>query len=130
MRQFQWGLDEIKKHISDHGIHADFYTREINGLEAMENQGEEVVSKINANQCYLDGENKAICPLEALYEEVLKYWFNIKLHHNIGYVQHAKAIKADIRGGTRYTSDRGTFLATEAKVKDWFEGNIIDLGAF
>src|ERR1700691_3066497 len=30
VRRFQRGLDEIKKHISDHGIRADFYTRELN----------------------------------------------------------------------------------------------------
>ena len=128
--QFQWGLNEIKKHISDHGICADFYTREINGLEVMENQSKEVVSKINMNRHYLDGENEAIHQLKALYDEVLKYWFNIKLRCDIGYVQHAKTIKVDIGGSTRYTSDWGMFLAAEAKVKDQFEGNVVDLGAF
>jgi hypothetical protein len=130
VRRFQRGIDEIKKHISDHGIRADFYTREIDGLEAMENQGEEVVSEIDANRRYLDGKNEAIRQLEALYDEVSKYWFDMKLRRDIGYVQHAEAIKVDVEGGTRYTSDWGVFLAAEAKVKDWFEGNVIDLGAF
>jgi hypothetical protein len=96
----------------------------------MENQGEEVVSEIDANHCFLDGKNEAIHQLKALYDEVAKYWFDIKLHRNIGYVQHAEAIKVNVEGGTRYTSDWGAFLAAEVKVKDWFEGNVIDLGAF
>jgi hypothetical protein len=78
----------------------------------------------------LDGENEAIRQLEALYDEVTKYWFDINLHRDIGYVQHAEAIKVDVEGGTRYTSDWGAFLAAEAKVKDRFEGNVVDLGAF
>jgi hypothetical protein len=88
------------------------------------------VSEINANQRYLDDENEAICQLEALYDEVTKYWLDINLYHDIGYVQHAEAIKVDVEGGTRYTSDWGAFLAAEAKVKDQFEGNVVDLGAF
>jgi hypothetical protein len=130
VRRFQRGIDEIKKHISGHGIRADLYTREIDGLEAMENQGEEVVNEIDANRRYLDGENEAIRQLEALYDEVMEYWFDIKLRRDIGYVQHAEAIKVDVEGGTRYTSDWGAFLAAEAKVKDQFEGNVVDLGAF
>ena len=77
----------------------------------------------------MDDENEAIRQLEALYDEVTKYWFNIKLHRDIGYVQHTEAIKVDVKD-TQYTSDWGAFLATEAKVKDGFEGNVIDLGAF
>ncbi|KAL5523207.1 hypothetical protein ACEPAF_1474 [Sanghuangporus sanghuang] len=129
VRRFQRGLDEIKKHISDHGIRADLYAREIDGLETMENPDEEVVSEIAANRRNLDGENEAIRQLEALYDEVAKYWFDINLHRDIGYVQHAEAIKVDVEGGTRYTSDWGAFLAAEAKVKDQFEGNVVDLGS-
>ena len=130
MRRFQRGLDEIKKHISDHGIRADLYTREIDELEAMENQDEEVASEIDANRRKLNDENPTILQLEALYDQVTKYWFDIKLHRDIGYVQHAEAIKVNVEGGTRYTSDWGAFLAAEAKVKDQFEGNVVDLGAF
>jgi len=54
----------------------------------------------------------------------------MKLHRDIGYVQHAEAIKVDVEGATRYSSDWGTFLAAEAKVKDQCEGNVVDLGAF
>ena len=104
VRRFQWGLDEIKKHISDHGIRADVWTREIDRLEAMK-QDKEVVSEIRANRRNLDDENEAIRQLEALYEEVAKHWFDFQLHRDIGYVQHAEAIKVDVEGGTRYTSD-------------------------
>ncbi|KAH9167356.1 hypothetical protein EDB89DRAFT_1997768, partial [Lactarius sanguifluus] len=127
VRRFQRGLDEIKKHISDHGIRADVWAQEIDRLEAME-QDEEVVGEIRANRRNLDDENEAIRQLEALYE-VTKHWFDIQLHRDIGYVQHAEAIKVDVEGGIRYTSDWAAFLATEAKVKACFEGNVIDLGS-
>ncbi|WVN89623.1 uncharacterized protein L203_104852 [Cryptococcus depauperatus CBS 7841] len=67
--------------------------------------------------------------LEALYDEVAKYWSNIKLHRSIGYVQYAPAIKVDEEGGTRYTSDWAASLVAEAKVKVVFEGNVVDLGS-
>jgi hypothetical protein len=78
----------------------------------------------------LNGENDAIRQLEALYGGVTRNTFDINLNRDIGYVQHAEAIRVDVEGGTRYTSDWGAFLATEAKVKDHFEGNVVDLGAF
>lgn len=77
----------------------------------------------------MDVENEAIRQLEALNDEMTTYWFGMKLHRNIGHVQHAEAIKVDVQGGTRYTSDWGVFLANEAKVKDHFEGNVVDIGA-
>jgi hypothetical protein len=129
LRRFQRGLDEIKKHISNHGIRAEVWTREIDRLEAME-QDEEIAREIRAHRRNLDEENEAIRQLEVLYEEVTKHWFDIQLHRDIGYVQHAEAINIDVEGGTRYTSDWATFLATEAKVKTCFEGNVVDLGAF
>ena len=39
-------------------------------------------------------------------------------------------ISVDVEGGTLYTSDWAAFLAAEAKVRDEFEGNVVDLGAF
>ena len=125
VRRFQQGLDEIKRHISDHAIHASFYTQEIDGLEA-ENPDE-----IAENRRKLNDENDAIRQLEALHGDVTRHWFDIKLHRDIGYVQHTEAIKVNFtEGGTRYTSDWGAFLATEAKVRDQFEGNVVDIGAF
>lgn len=129
VRRFQRGLDEIKKAISDHGIRASYFTQEIDGLEETENP-DDVADEIAKNRRSLAEENDAILQLETMYEEVTKYWFDIKLYRDIGYVQHAKAIKVDIEGGTRYTSDWGAFLATEAKVRDQFEGNVVDIGAF
>ncbi|KAJ7484702.1 hypothetical protein FB451DRAFT_1169725 [Mycena latifolia] len=128
VRRFQRGLNEIKKHIGDHGIRADLWTREIDRLEGME-QDEEVVDEIRANRRNLDDENKAIGLFEALYEEVTKYWCDAQLHRDIGFVQHAQAIKVDVEGGTRYTSDWAAFLVAEAKVKACFEGNVVDLGS-
>ncbi len=36
----------------------------------------------------------------------------------------------DVEGGTNFTLDWGAFLVDEAKVRDQFEGNVVDLGAF
>ncbi|ETW75809.1 hypothetical protein HETIRDRAFT_430316 [Heterobasidion irregulare TC 32-1] len=80
----------------------------------------------------IDYEHKGGAPkdsLESRYNEVIEYWFDIKLHRDIGYVQHAETIKVDVEGGTRYTSGWGAFLAAEAKVGDQFEGNVVDLGS-
>jgi len=130
MCRFQRGLDEIMKAIADHGILADLWAREIVKLQAKERQDAENKREIRANRRKLDDENEAIADLEALYNEVIKDWSNIKLHRNIGHVQYAAAISVDVEGGTLYTSDWAAFLAAEAKVKDEFEGNVVDLGAF
>ncbi|THU77060.1 hypothetical protein K435DRAFT_785161, partial [Dendrothele bispora CBS 962.96] len=125
MRRFQRGLDEITKAIGDHGIRADLWAREIVQLEAKERQDTENTKEIQAKQRQLDNEHKAIADLEALHDEITKYWSDIKLHRNIGHVQHAAAITVDT--DTQYTTDWAAFLATEAKVKDEFEGNVVDL---
>ena len=106
VRRFQRGLDEITKHISDNGIRANYYTQEIDGLEALENQGEEVLDEIAQNRGSLDRENKSIRQLETLYDEVMKYWLDINLDRDIGYVQHAEVIKVDVEGGMRYTGSK------------------------
>ena len=129
LHRFQRGLNEIKNAISDHGIRASCFTQEIDGLEKTENPDEEVAAEIVKNRRYLEDENEAIGQLGALHDEVTKYWPDFRLHR-IGYVQHAEAIKVDIEGGTRYTSDWGAFLAAEAKVGDRFEGNVVDIGVF
>ncbi|KAF5381360.1 hypothetical protein D9615_008320 [Tricholomella constricta] len=129
LHRFQRGLDEIKTHISSHSFYAELYTQEIDGLEAMETQDEKVLRHISTNQRNLNDAKEAIRQLEALYDEVTKHWPDIKLHRDIGYVQHAEAIKVDVEGGTRYTSDWGAFVVAEAKVKDQFEGNVVDLGS-
>jgi hypothetical protein len=130
MRRFQRGLDEITKAIADRGILADLWARDIVKLQAKERQDAENARAIKAKQRQLDDKIEAIADLEALHYDVTKYWSNIKLHRNIGHVEYAAAISVDVEGGTLYTSDWASFLAAEAKVRDEFEGNVIDLGAF
>ncbi|KAF8463777.1 hypothetical protein DFH94DRAFT_857962 [Russula ochroleuca] len=129
MRRFQRGLDEIKKVVSDHGILVDLWAREIVELQANERQDAENAKEIRANRRKLEDGNEAIADLEAFYDEITKNWSDINLHRNIGHVQHAAAITVDVEGGTLYTSDWAAFLAAEAKVKDKFEGNVVDLGS-
>ncbi|KAF8550117.1 hypothetical protein OG21DRAFT_1551938 [Imleria badia] len=129
MRRFQRGLDEIRKAITDHGILADLYTREIVKLEAKERKDAEDAREIRANRRDLEVVSEAIADLEALCDEVIKYWSDMKLRRNIGQVQYAAPITVDVEGGTLYTSDWAAFLAAEAKVKDEFEGNVVDLGS-
>jgi hypothetical protein len=130
MRRFQRGLDEIRKAIGDHGILADLWARDIVKLEPSERKDAENARELRKTRAKLEDENENIAELEALYDEVLKYWSDIKFHRNIGYVQYAAPITVDVEGGTLYTSDWGAFLAAKAKVKDEFEGNVVDLGAF
>ncbi|KAG5649256.1 hypothetical protein H0H81_005076 [Sphagnurus paluster] len=131
MRRFQRGLDEIKMAVAGHGISAEVLARRIVRLQAEERQDAENAREIRAIQRKLTDKHKAIADrLEALYNEVTKHWSDIKLHRNIGYVQYAPAITVDVEGGTLHTSDWAAFLTAEAKVKDEFEGNVVDLGAF
>ena len=130
MRRFQRGLNEIRKVIDGHGICVDLWAREIVELEAKERQDVKNAKAIRTYRRNLEDGNEAIANLEALYDEVTKSWSDIEFHRNIGHVQYAAAITADVEGGTLYTSDWAAFLAAKAKVKDEFEGNVVDLGAF
>ncbi|KAI5993685.1 hypothetical protein EDC04DRAFT_2910737 [Pisolithus marmoratus] len=129
MRRFQRGLDEITKAIAHHGILADLWTRDIVGLQAEERQDAANARAIRAKRCQLDDDTEAITDLQALHDDVTKYWSNMKLNRNIGHVQYAAAISVDIEGGTLYTSDWAAFLAAGPKVSDEFEGNVVDLGS-
>ncbi|KAJ3907680.1 hypothetical protein F5879DRAFT_919680 [Lentinula edodes] len=84
---------------------------------------------IQARQRQLVNDTKATIDLQALHEDATKYWSDFKLYRNIGHIQYAEAISVDVEGGTRYTSDWAAFVADEAKVKDEFEGNVVDLGS-
>ena len=90
MRRFQRGLDEITKAIADRVILADLWTREIVTLQAKERQDAGNARAIKARQRRLDDEIEAIADLEALHDDVTKYWSNIELHHNIGHVQYVQ----------------------------------------
>jgi len=130
MRRFQRGLKEIRKVIDDHGFLADLCAQNIVKLEAKGTQDAEDAEEVCANRRRWEDENKATAELEAFYDEVKKYWSDISFDRNIGHVQYAAAIMVDVEGGTQYTSDWAVFLAAEAKVRDEFEGNVVDLGLF
>ncbi|KAJ3892117.1 hypothetical protein GG344DRAFT_64900 [Lentinula edodes] len=115
MRRFQRGLDEITKAY-------------IAKLQAKAKEKTDAANEkaIQARQRQLVNDTKAT---KALHEDATKYWSDLKLYRNIGHVQYAEAISVDVEGGTRYTSDWAAFVADEAKVKDQFEGNVVDLGS-
>lgn len=128
-RRFQAGLEDIAKAISDHGILAAQWAREIKRLQQKE-QDKKTIKSIDRTQSKLDEENEAVADLELLHAEFTLEWSNLKLHRNIGQVRVAKRITVDVKGGTRYTSDWAAFSADESKVRKEFEGNTVDLGAF
>jgi hypothetical protein len=84
MRRFQRGLDEIKKAIGDHGILADLWAREIVTLQAKERQDAEDAKEIRAKRRNLEDENEAIADLEALHDEVTKYWSDMSSTATLG----------------------------------------------
>ncbi|KAH7876924.1 uncharacterized protein C8R40DRAFT_1159842 [Lentinula edodes] len=131
MRRFQRGLDEITKAISNHSFSADFWTLDIAKLQAKAKEKTDAANEreIKARQRQLVNDTKATIDLQALHEDATKYWSDLKLYRNIGHVQYAEAISVDVEGGTRYTLDWAAFVADEAKVKDEFEGNVVDLGS-
>ena len=129
MRRFQRGLEEITKVVADRVLLANFYAQDIARLQAQENPGPETADDLEWNRSKLEDENRAIASLERLHDKATKYWSNIKLRRNIGHVEYAPKIKVD-ESNTRYTEDWGVFVAAEAKVKDAFEGNVVDPGAF
>jgi len=130
MRRFQRGLDEITDEIARRGIRSEIWTRDIVEMQVEDRNHVENARAIKAKQRQLYDEMEAIADLEALHNDVTKFWSNIKLHRNIGHVQYAAAISVDVEGGTLYTSDWPAFLAAGAKVRDEFEGNVVDLGTF
>ncbi|KAH9927332.1 uncharacterized protein B0H18DRAFT_1084828 [Fomitopsis serialis] len=101
LHRFQRGIDDITKAVADHGILADLCAREIVKRQVTERQDPENAREIQRIRRKLDDEHEAIADLEALCAEATEYWSDIKLHRTIGH----------------------------AKVKDEFEGNVIDLGS-
>ena len=128
MRRFQRGIDEITQAVTDHKVDADVFARKINRLRTNGDQSPENAKKIVQYQGLLDEKNEAIAELEKLQVDATRYWSNIKLQRDIGYVKYAPAIKVDEKHNN-YTSDWGAFLAAKDKVADGFVGNVIDLGA-
>lgn len=130
MLRFQRAIDEIRLAIGKHGFDAELWTRRIARLEATERKDPGEARSLKVTRRKLEDANEAIMELQGLYDEVTKYWSDIKNHRNIGHVVHAEPITVDTEGGTRYTSDWGAFLAAKSKVDVKFEGNAVDLGAF
>jgi hypothetical protein len=71
---------------------------------------------------------KDISELEAFYKEIQGQWGDIT-NQNIGHVHWAPEISVEVEG-RRYTKDFGTFELDEAKFRDNFQGNVVDLSAF
>ncbi|EDR10432.1 uncharacterized protein LACBIDRAFT_317358 [Laccaria bicolor S238N-H82] len=128
MRRFQRGLDEIADAIEAHETDADIFASEVVRLQTNGDQSPANAEKVVYNQDLVDKKNESIAELKKLQVEVTKYWSNMRLDRNIGYVEYAPSIKVD-QENTKYTSDWGAFLAAKAKVADGFVGNVVDLGA-
>ena len=129
MRRYQRGLDDITKAVADHAFFAHLHAQDIVRPQASGGQVPRSATALKRLQDKLDEDNEAIALLEHLNDEATKHWSNIKLQRDIGYVAYTRKINVDV-GGTRYTEDWGVFVAAEAKVRDGFIGNAVDLGAF
>ncbi len=133
LRRFQRGLDDIKVAISERGMLADLYTREIIALEAKgtsedEEDAKEDAKELRKTRQNLDEQKEAIASLETFYQDIMAQWGDIGLR-SIGHVHYSPPISVDIEG-EGYTEDWGTFEVDEAKFKAQFVGNVVDLGAF
>ncbi|KZT09603.1 uncharacterized protein LAESUDRAFT_741859 [Laetiporus sulphureus 93-53] len=128
MRRFQRGLDDITKAVSDYVIIADHWARDIVRLQERGVQDPEDEEELEQTRIKLNEENRAIASLEAFHVQVENEWSNIKLQRNIGFVQHSVAISVD-EDDTNFTLDWAAFEAAEGKVKNEFEGNVVDLGS-
>jgi hypothetical protein len=130
MRRYQRGLEDIVKAVGDHAFFARLHAQDIARLQARGAQDQASVKKLQRLQHQLEEAKEAIVLLEGLNDQVTKHWSNIKLQRDIGHVAYTRKISVDVVGRTRYTEDWGVFEAAEAKVKDGFAGNVVDLGAF
>ncbi|KAG6835084.1 hypothetical protein H0H93_005020 [Arthromyces matolae] len=126
MLRFERGVHEIESAIIDREDVVEDRERDLAKLENA-NQDATIVS---SRRISLDLYKAALTNLKAFRKEVEKDWSNMKVDRNIGYVQYTAPIMVDVEGGTLYTSDWGAFVANEEKVKENFEGNVIDIGVY
>ncbi|RDB20097.1 hypothetical protein Hypma_012780 [Hypsizygus marmoreus] len=131
LRRFQKGLNEIRLDVSRHSTLADLYTREIIKFEEKETSQDEEEAEEDAEQLRitrqkLDEEKRAVEVLEQFYNNLKAQWSDIGLR-NIGHVHYSPRISVDVEG-ERFTEDWGTIELLEAKFKDQFRGNVVDLG--
>jgi hypothetical protein len=132
-RRFQRGVNEIKALIGVYGSDAEHLATEIVALEQQlasndPDEVEEAEAGVPAKQAKLAEIKQNIGVLEAFYNDVNAQWSDIE-RRNIGRLDWTPKISVDVEG-KRYTLDLGTFELDEAKFKDKFKGNVIDLGAF
>lgn len=132
-RRFQRGVNEIKALIGVYGSDAEHLATEIAALEQQlasndPDEVEEAKAGVPAKQAKLAEIKQNIGVLEAFYNDVNARWSDIE-RRNIGRLDWTPKISVDVEG-KRYTLDLGTFELDEAKFKDNFKGNVIDLGAF
>lgn len=128
-RRFDRGFNETTDEIANRAMAAEILAREMANFQAKE-QTTEVVRAIEKKQWSLDRETQAETTLWAFHADARLNWLQTNLHRNIGYTQFAPAITVNVEGGTRFTSDWGVFAATEGKVEDAFEGNVVYLMRF
>ena len=132
-RRFQRGVNEIKALIGVYGSDAEHLATEIAALEQQlasddPDEVEEAKAGVPAKQAKLAEIKQNIGVLGAFYNDVNARWSDIE-RRNIGRLDWTPKISVDVEG-KRYTLDLGTFELDEAKFKDNFKGNVIDLGAF
>jgi hypothetical protein len=130
LRRFQWGLDEIRVITNRHITLANLFTREIIELGPEPSQDEEEAKQdkeqLRKTRQKLDDEKWAIAILEEFYMTLMAQWSDAA-RRNIGHVHYCPPISVDVKG-ERYTEDWGTFELNERKFKDYFRGNVVDLG--
>ncbi|KJA28597.1 hypothetical protein HYPSUDRAFT_62237 [Hypholoma sublateritium FD-334 SS-4] len=125
------GVNEIKALIGVYGSDAEHLATEIAALEQHlesndPDEVEEAEAGVPAKQAKLAEIKQNIGVLEDFYNDVNAQWSDIE-RRNLGHVDWAPMISVDVEG-KRYTLDLGTFELDEAKFKDNFKGNVIDLG--
>lgn len=124
-RRFQRGLDDIKMEVKHHVLGAELSVHSLEGLEAESSRDQESLSREIFD---LDRHHRYLFDLESFHKSVIMNWSDINLQRNIGYVEFAPARRVRVEGGKPYTSDWGAFVASEAKVRKHFEGNVVELG--
>jgi len=131
MRSFQKDLEDITANIATRRIIADFHARSITRFGDKLKEKEDTADRkaLVKVQSMLAEEQDAIAELNAFHSVLTKDWSDIE-NRSIGHLRYVKAVSVDVAGGTRYTEDWGAFELIERKVKDVFEGNVVDLGAF
>lgn len=132
-RRFQRVLDETNDLIAKNDSEAKEIASEIVCLEEKPQSAdpEEVESdkdELTTLRDQLAKVNRDNIKVEKFFKQINTQWSNISCR-DIGFVDWAPRISVDIND-RRYTKDIGTFELDQAKFRDQFKGNVVDLGAF